>query len=49
MINETIPVDKLGRYGPIVQVMTSIGYFTFFTFGKGLPSGDYDPALGVDN
>ena len=27
MINETVPVYLIGRYGPIVQTMACVGYF----------------------
>jgi hypothetical protein len=45
MINETVPANLIGRYGPMVQIGGSLGYLIVFGFGIGLPKGDYNPAL----
>jgi hypothetical protein len=47
MINETVPVYLLGRYGPMVSIGGSLGFIVVFGFGMGLPQEDYNP--GVDN
>lgn len=46
MINETVPVHKLGRYAPITAVMGAIGYFLVFNLGLALPHVEYNPSLG---
>jgi hypothetical protein len=33
MINETVPVYLLDKYGSIVSALTSLGYFLVFGFG----------------
>jgi len=48
MLNETAPVYLLGKCGPIVQVMNSLGYLIVFTSGLGLPQLDYNPELRHD-
>jgi len=48
MINETVPVYLLGRYGPVVSAGVACGYFLVFVFGKGLPQADYNPKLMDD-
>lgn len=48
MINETIPVYLLSKYGTIFQITSALGYLFVLGLGVGLPPGDYDPAL-VDN
>ena len=48
MINETVPVYLLDKYGSIVSALTSLGYFLVFGFGQGLPQGDYNPKLVDD-
>ena len=46
MINETVPVYLLDKYGPMINVLDALGYLLVTSFGKGLPSGDYNPILG---
>ena len=48
MINETVPVYLLGRYGAVVNAMVATGYFLVFFFGIGLPEADYNPKLTDD-
>ena len=48
MINETVPVNLLGKYGAIVQQGTALGYFLVLGFGLGLPQADYNPGLSDD-
>ena len=48
MINETVPVYLLGRYGTVTNVLTALGYFLVFFFGIGLPAADYNPKLMDD-
>ena len=45
MINESVPVEAFGRYGPIVQVLGGIGYALVLGLGLGLPESDYVPSL----
>ena len=45
MINETVPVYLLGRFGPVIQTMTAMGYLLVLGMGRGLPDADYDPDL----
>ena len=47
MINETVPVEVLGKYGSVYSVGGACGYLFVMGFGLGLPSGDYKP--GLDN
>ena len=37
MINETVPVYLLSRYGPIIQALNGIGYMSVLVLGAGLP------------
>ena len=48
MINETVPVYLLGKFGTVVQGLISMGYFVVLSLGYFLPSGDYDPEIKND-
>jgi MFS family permease len=48
MINETVPVEVLGKYGSVYMVGQASGYLLVMGFGLGLPSGDYKPGLDSD-
>ena len=48
MINETVPVYLMGKYGIITALCAQIGYLTTFGFGLGLPEADYNPELTND-
>ena len=43
MLNETVPVQKLGTYGILTQVMGCLGYGIIMGMGIGLPQADYVP------
>ena len=45
MINETVPVYLMGKYGAFTAMSAQIGYFIVFGFGFGLPASDYNPEL----
>jgi hypothetical protein len=45
MINETVPVYLMGKYGAFTAMSAQIGYFIVFGFGFGLPELDYNPEL----
>ena len=45
MINETVPVYLMGKYGAFTAMSAQIGYFIVFGFGFGLPESDYNPEL----
>lgn len=47
MINETVPVYKLGVFGSAIQIATNIGYCFVLGSGLILPTDDYNPALGT--
>jgi hypothetical protein len=48
MINETIPVYLLGKYGAVINITGALGYFLVFGMGAGLPSHDYNPGIEGD-
>ena len=45
MVNETVPVYLLEKYGTAVQILSSVGYFFLFSLGRGLPLIEYNPDL----
>lgn len=49
MIQETVPAHLLGYYGVFIAVVMMSGYSLTCFVGLGLPSGDYNPALGLKN
>ena len=44
MINETVPVKVIGKFGSIFSIMMTTGYMLVFISGLGLPPLDYNPA-----
>ena len=48
MINETIPVYKLGSLGVFTHIMISIGYSIVLGMGIFLPKDDYNPSIHND-
>jgi len=44
-INETVPVAALAKFAIAMQLVSTIGTAFCFGLGRGLPQGDYDPAV----
>ena len=45
MINETVPVYMLFKFGTVIQTGAAFGYLLVLGLGLGLPSADYVPGL----
>lgn len=45
MINETIPVYMLFKFGTVIQTCAAFGYLLVLGLGLGLPQSDYVPGL----
>lgn len=48
MINETVPVVLLGKYGAVSNFFGAMGYLLCLGMGVGLPAHDYNPELVDD-
>lgn len=47
-INETVPVNILGRVGILISLLANFGLMLCMGFGHLLPAGDYDPSIEND-